>query len=55
MKHIVFRDMDTVTWRLNALYLQMKLFLQAHGLEVWKIVKTGFTFLEGVDEPIDPT
>ena len=33
----------------------MKLFLQAQGLEVWKIVKTGFTLPEGVDEPTDPT
>ena len=34
---------------------RMNLFLQAQGLEVWKIVKTNFTLPEGVDEPIDPT
>src|SRR5271156_1850689 len=33
---------------------RMRLYLQAQGLEVWKIVKTGFTLPEGVDEPTDP-
>ena len=33
----------------------MKLYLQGQGLEVWKIVKIGFTLPEEVDEPIDPT
>ncbi len=34
---------------------KMKLFLQAQGLEVWKVVNHGFTLPKGVDEPTDPT
>ena len=33
----------------------MRLYIQAQGLEVWKIEKIGFTLPEGVDEPTDPT
>ncbi len=33
---------------------KMRLYLQAQGLDVWKIVKNSFTLHEGVDEPIDP-
>ena len=33
----------------------MKLFLQSQGLEIWEIVKNGFTMPEGMEEPIDPS
>ena len=33
---------------------RMRLYLQGQGLEVWQIVKTGFTLPEGADEPTDP-
>ncbi len=34
---------------------RMKLFLQSQGLEVCEVVKNGFTFLEGVEEPTGPS
>ena len=33
----------------------MKLFLQSQGLEIWEIVKNGFTMPEDMEEPTDPT
>lgn len=33
----------------------MKLFLQSQGLEIWEIVKNGFTLPEDMEEPTDPT
>ena len=32
----------------------MKLFLQSQGLEIWEIVKNGFTMPEDIKEPTDP-
>ncbi len=33
----------------------MKLFLQEKGLEIWEVVKNGFTLPKGVEEPTNPS
>jgi len=34
---------------------RMKSFLQSHGLEIWEVVKNGFTLPKGMEEPTDPS
>ena len=46
----VFDGQNYVFWS-----TRMKLFLQSQGLEIWEIVKNGFTLPEYMEEPTDPT
>ena len=47
--YLLFNGQNYAFWS-----TRMRLYLQVQGLEVWQVVKTGFTFPKGVDEPTNP-